>query len=231
MSGTSSPSALVVLADLRAVFGARLHAFVTYAPSVSPQPSLALVRSLELADLNSCAACVKRWRTAGAATPVMLTRDEFARSLDVFPVEFGEIIADHEVHFGTDPFAGLQVAAGDLRRACEGQVRSLLLHVREDYMESSGAPRDVTRVVVDSAAEFRALLSLLARLDGANSGDRRLLATWAADRLRLDPRVVDDVLHIAHNADASAVDAGRLFPAYLAAIEQMARHVDEWPER
>lgn len=229
----AAPSALVaslVLADLQHIFGARLHAFVTYAPSVSPRPSLALVQSLTLADLTSCAARVKRWRQAGAATPVVLTRQEFARSLDVFPVEFGEIIASHETHFGDDPFAGLAVATGDLRRACEGQVRSLLLHVREDYMEAAGAPRDVVRVVVESAAEFRSLLSLLSRLDGQRV-EGAALAVWAAERLQLDAAVVSDALHVAHDVDASGVDAGRLFPAYLAAIEQLARHIDEWPDR
>ncbi len=222
--------AALVLADLQHIFGARLQAFVTYAPSVTPRPSLALVESLTLADLTSCAARVKRWRQAGAATPIVLTRHEFARSLDVFPVEFGEIIANHETHFGDDPFADLVVATGDLRRACEGQVRSLLLHVREDYMEAAGAPRDVVRVVVESAAEFRALLSLLSRLDGHRL-EGPPLAVWAAERLRLDAAVVSDALHVAHDADASGVDAGRLFPAYLAAIEQLARHIDEWPDR
>lgn len=230
MAGVSSTVASLVLADLQGIFGARLEAFVTYAPSVSPQPSLALVRSLDMADLTACAARVRRWQEGGAATPVLLTRQEFARSLDVFPLEFGEIIANHATHFGEDPFAGLAVATGDLRRACEGQVRSLVLHVRENFMEAAGSAREVARVVVESAPEFRALLSLLSRLDG-----RRLeatqLAAWAAERLQLEAKVVSDALHIAHDADKSGVDAGRLFPGYLAAIEQLVRHVDEWPER
>ncbi len=230
MAAASSTVASLVLLDLQGIFGVRLEAFVTYAPSVSPQPSLALVRSLDMADLASCAARVKRWRSGGAATPVLLTRQEFARSLDVFPVEFGEIIANHATHFGDDPFAGMQVATGDLRRACESQVRSLLLHVREDYMEAAGAPREVAQVVVDSVAEFRALLNLLSRLDG-QTRDRTQLAAWAADRLQLDARVVSDALHVAHDPDSSSVDAGRLFPAYLAAIEHLARHVDQWPDR
>lgn len=230
MTAASSTSASLVLADLQDIFGVRLHAFVTYAPSVTPRPSLALVDSLDMSDLTSCAGRVKRWQQAGAATPVVLTRGEFARSLDVFPVEFGEIIASHETHFGEDPFAGLAVAPGDLRRACEGQVRSLLLHVREDYMEAAGAPREVARVVVESAAQFRSLLNLLARLDGERL-EGRDLATWAATLLRLDARVVSDVLHVAHDPDKSGVDAGRLFPEYLAAIEQVARRIDEWAER
>ena len=228
MPAASLTVASLVLADLHGIFGPRLEAFVTYAPSVSPRPSLALVRSLEMTDLASCAARVTRWQQAGAATPVLLPRPDFARSLDVFPVEFGEIIANHETHFGDDPFAGLVVASGDLRRACEGQVRSLLLHVREDYMEAAGAPRHVARVVVDSAAQVRALQRLLSRLDGQRLG-HDALAAWAAERLQIDAAVVSDALLVAQDADTSGVDAGRLFPAYLAAIEQLARSIDEWP--
>lgn len=230
MVSRPATSAALVLDELKAIFGARLEAFVTYAPAVSPAPSLALVTSLDLADLSACAAKVRRWQQHGAATPVVLTRREFARSLDAFPVEFGEIITHHETLHGDDPFAGLTVAAGDLRRACESQIRSLLLHIREDYMEAAGAHRAVAAVVLDSAAEFRALLGLVARLAGER-GDQRHLAQWAADRLGLDPKVVSDVLHIANELERSGIDATRLFPQYLAVTEQLARHIDEWPDQ
>ncbi len=171
--GSPPAAAVPVLDDLKAIFGPRLEAFVTYAPSVSPAPSLALVTSLDLTDLAACATRVRRWQAGGAATPVVLTRREFTRSLDVFPVEFGDIIAHHETLHGDDPFAGLSVAPLDLRRACEGQIRSLLLHIREDYMEAAGASRAVAAVVIDSAAEFRALLKLVARLDGQPGDEQR----------------------------------------------------------
>lgn len=225
-----SAAAVPVLDDLKAIFGPRLEAFVTYAPSMSPSPSLALVTSLDLTDLAACATRVRRWQAGGAATPVVLTRREFTRSLDAFPVEFGDIIAHHETLHGDDPFAGLSVAPLDLRRACEGQIRSLLLHIREDYMEAAGANRAVAAVVTDSAAEFRALLKLVARLAG-QPGDEKQLAPWAAERLGLDGRVLSDVLHIATDPAQSGVDAGRLFPHYLAATEALARHIDEWPDQ
>lgn len=228
MRRTASTPVSIVLDDLRSVFGARLEAVVAYAPHVTPRPSLALVTSIDLADLTSCAQRAKGWERAGAATPVILTRREFARSLDAFPVEFGEILAHHDTLHGDDPFAGLSVAPADLRRACEAQVRSLLLHVREDYMEAAGAQRAVAALVTDSAADFRALLTLASRLAGSD-GDPRALAAWATEQLGLDGRVVSDLLHLANDIDHSGVDAARLFPGYLAAVEQLARHIDEWP--
>lgn len=228
MAHASATPAALVLDDVRTIFGTRLHAFVTYAPDVTPSPSLALVTSLDLADLTACAARASRWLAAGAAAPVLLTRDEFTHSLDAFPVEFGEILARHTTLHGDDPFAGLSVAAGDLRRACETRVRSLLLHVREDYIEAAGRPRAIATVVADSAPEFRALLGLIARLDGADA-EGHGLASWAATRLALDPKTVSDVIHLAQDPRSSHVDAARLFPAYLSATEHLARHLDTWP--
>jgi hypothetical protein len=94
-------------------------------------------------------------------------------------------------------------------------------------MEAGGQARAVHGLVIDSAADCRALVTLLAKLDGRRLGGPEL-ATWAAERLGLEARTVSDVLHVANDPDASGVDAGRLFPGYLAAVEHLARRVDEW---
>lgn len=227
MAGAVPPRSHPVLDDLRAVFGARLESFVTYAPGRTPRPSMAVVGSLEFADLAACARRAAAWQQAGAATPVLLTRREFSRSLDAFPVEFGEIIERHDTLWGEDPFVGLTVDPKDLRRACEGQIRSLLLHLREDYVEAGANARAVQALVVDSAPEFRSLVSLLARLDGRHLADRDL-ASWAAERLGLDARTVSDLVHLANHPGGRDVDAARLFPDYLAAADVLARRVDEW---
>src|SRR5262245_46902339 len=94
-----------VAADLQRIFGARLEAFVAYGwrPD-GPVASLALVTSLGLDDLTACAARNGLWVRAGAATPLLLTRADFARSLDAFPIEYGEILDSHEVVVGANPF-------------------------------------------------------------------------------------------------------------------------------
>ena len=57
------------------------------------------------------------WHDAGLATPLLIAADEFARSLDAFPFEFGAILWDHVVVAGSNPFDGLSVKPADLRRA------------------------------------------------------------------------------------------------------------------
>lgn len=221
-----------LVADLQRVFGARLRSVVAYGRPQGPdglQPSLALVDSLTADDLMQCAARVRDWHGAGAATPLVLPHGEFARALDSFPVEFGEILADHTALIGADPFEGLAVSPADLRRAAEGHARSLLLHVRENYIECGGRSADVADLV-SAAPGFAALLRLLARLDDAPGATVAEFDSFAAARLHLDARAVGDLLHLADGA-SGGIDAARLFPALLGTLEALVHHVDRWHER
>ncbi|MCC7032619.1 MAG: hypothetical protein IT179_07265 [Acidobacteria bacterium] len=219
-----------VVADLQRIFGARLEAVVAYGRHAHEQAhSLALVSSLTLDDLTAMGTAAARWHHAGAATPLVLPRDEFAQSLDAFPIEYGEIIDTHVVLHGTDPFAGIGIDARDLRRAIEAQAASHVLHLRENYIEDAGWPAALDTLVRRSAPGFALLLRRMARLDGAPSESVADLSHWAASRAGLDPRVVGDVLALAIEP-SPAVDAVRLFPEYVAAMETLLRAIDQWAD-
>ncbi|MDE3155964.1 MAG: hypothetical protein KGN76_12720 [Acidobacteriota bacterium] len=221
-----------VLLTFREKFGGRLRSFLVYGERThrasGPLHTLALVDGLTFDDLAACAPSVAEWHAHGIATPLLLPADEFARSLDVFPLEYGEIIADHRVLAGTDPFADLQVREADLRRACEVQARSHLLHHREGYLEAAGRPRAVSDLIVASAPALAALLRNIARLEGVSSGDHESLAAHIRGRLRLETHVLRDVLALAGNGHPDADAALRLFPAYLDAVDRLARYADTW---
>jgi hypothetical protein len=217
------------LHDLQQIFGDRLQAFVAHGrPDESPAPSLALVRSLTADDLAACAARASAWHRAGSATPLLWSRDEFAGSLDAFPIEYGEIIDTHRVIFGVDPFLGLSIRPDDVRRACEVQVKSHLLHLRENYIDCGARPSAVASLVAESAPGLAALLRRLASLDGAPSDTAAELGAYATSRPGLEARVVGDLLALREGGPAAGVDAVRLFPAYVAAVEQLARFIDGW---
>jgi hypothetical protein len=228
--GTGSRAVMQpVLDDLQQIFRDRLDAVVAYGwRDHAPVPSLVLVRSLTSEDLSACAAHTKSWHRAGAATPLLMTSSDFARSLDAFPIEYGEILSFHDVVFGNDPFDGLTIRDEDLRRACEVQVKSHLVHLREEFLESGGKPIEVDELVRESAPGFAALVRNLARLDGAPSTTNAELVEYASRRVRLDQHVVDDVLSLVETNSMSGVDAARLFPAYLATMERLADFVDQW---
>jgi hypothetical protein len=215
--------------DLRQIFSDRLDAVVAYGQRrQSPQPILALVRTLGIDDLNACASRLRGWHKAGVATPLILTTIDFQRSLDAFPIEYGEILASHSVLHGRDPFEAMSIRADDLRRACEVQAKSHLLHVREDYIEAAGRLTDIEALVRDSAPGFIALLRHLARLESASAVGGAEVADFAHRRIGLDRHVVDDLRALGEGDDLGGVDAVRLFPAYLKNLERLVEFVDGW---
>lgn len=219
----------VALHDLQHVFGERLLAFAAYGqPGASPAPSLALVRTITADDLDQCASHAAAWHRGGCATPLFLTREEFAGSLDAFPIEYGEILETHRLIFGTDPFAGMTIRPEDLRRACEVQVKSHLVHLRENYVECRGRQSDVAALVSAAAPAFALILRRLARLDGFHADTNAQLGAYATQRPGLDGRTVGAVLAMTGNHNASGVDAIRLYPDYLAAVEKLWLFIDGW---
>ena len=200
---------------LRAIFGGRMQSFMVHGGSErrdTPIATLAVVDTLTVADLRQCAASLAGWHALGLATPLIVATDEFARSLDAFPFEFGAILADHELVSGSDPFSSLVVDPADLRRACEVQARSHLLHLREAYIETRGQSDFVATLVARSAPPLAALLTNVALLHPS-------------------PPVAGVLARVSELSPAgtiSADEAHRLFPDYLLGVEQLVQALDQW---
>jgi hypothetical protein len=201
--------------ELRTVFGDRFRALVVYAIADAhdgPVSTLALVDSITADDLRACAERARSWRQRGLATPLMLESDEFGRSLDAFPFEFGAILADHQIVSGENPFAALSVDPADVRRACEVQARSHLLHLREGFMETGAHANALAALIARSAAPLAVLLKHVERLTGRPAADG----------------VLKRVVELAPGGTLSADEAQRLFPAYLDAVNRLVDDLDRW---
>jgi hypothetical protein len=231
--------------DLRDIFADRLQSLVTHglhaaaqaSPHEAPHGSsdaasrtstLAIIASLREPDLRACAERIATWHAAGLATPLLLSSGEFEQSLDAFPLEFGAIIADYVVVSGPDPFAGLTIDPADLRRACEVQARSHLLHLRQGFLETAGNGNALAMLTIRSAGPFAALVTSVARLQGLATHDQAAAGRHAERQLQLSPGVVTEVVGLTQVGDISAAEATRIFPPYLDATERLVQYVDGW---
>src|SRR5262245_9860323 len=109
MAQTWKPAAESLTRDLGGIFRGRLLSIVVYGGQVDGNPtaplqSLGLVSALTGADLDTCAHLMGGWARGGIGTPLILPDGEFRASLDVFPLEYGEIVRAHTLVYGTDPF-------------------------------------------------------------------------------------------------------------------------------
>jgi len=241
--------------ELRVVFGSRLRSLVVYgqraqarlhtpggpgkghgahaAPGrdVPPARTLAVVDSMTPDDLRACATRIDAWHDAGLATPLLFAAREFERSLDAFALEFGAILADHTVVAGANPFASLAVDPADVRRACEVQARSHLLHLREAFLETRGRADALAVLIVQSAAAFAALVTSIARLEGHVTDDVASAARHVERTLGMAASAVSEVTTLVGVHEISSGDAERLIGPYLDAVDRLVQHVDGWSIR
>lgn len=234
--------------DLGGIFGGRLQSLSTYgehapgraAPAASGHDThaakdethtLAIVDALTRDDLQACAARMSAWHDAGLATPLLLAAREFERSLDAFPLEFGSILADHVVVSGRSPFQGLTVSHADIRRGCEVQARSHLLHLREGMLETRGRADALSILIVQSAAPLAALLRSMARLEGLDTHDVAAAAHHIERRLDVPAGSITSIVALAGVTEISSQEATRLFPSYLDAVDRLVAYVDGWSAR
>ncbi|MGH9141627.1 MAG: hypothetical protein ACRD2I_10875 [Vicinamibacterales bacterium] len=233
--------------DLRSIFGSRFQSLVIYgqraqagrqAPGdrhdghpghdAPPLHTLAVVDAMTSGDLHACAVRIDAWHEAGLATPLLIADHEFEQSLDAFPLEFGAILADHSVVAGVSPFTSLAVDPADLRRACEVQARSHLLHLREGLLETHGRADALALLIVRSAAAFAALVTSIARLEGHATDDAASAARHVERTLGTPNSAIADVARLANAHDISSADAEHLFGPYLDAVDRLVQYVNGW---
>ncbi|HEX6973788.1 MAG TPA: hypothetical protein VF147_05265 [Vicinamibacterales bacterium] len=229
LSTTDRQSLELLAADLGRVFGTRLRGLVAYGLDTPSDPplvhSLALVERLGFDDLAACAPLVRTWHRRGLAVPLLLEPEEFRRTLDVFPIEYGEIIARHVPIVGDGLFAGASVSAEDTRRACEQLAKSQLIHLREGFLETGGDPGAVSALVAASAAPLRALLLNIDRLTGEDKDD---VADVAEREVGIPGELVREIMAAGRGTQGTIADPTALLKRYIDALERVWEYVDTW---
>jgi hypothetical protein len=224
--------------DLERAFGGRLQSIVAYWGHHGDGSihSTVIIEALAFEDLATCLPLVEVWHRRGVAVPLMLSSDELARTLDIFPLEYASIIADHLVVRGSDPFATIVIPTEDARRACEAQAKSHLIHLREAFLESHGETRSVAQLIAASASSLRALLANIARLpDDAGhrlAGGPALsddsLARMAETRMHVSAALVREVLAASAAGPSTIGDPSAILSRYVEASQRIWNYVDRW---
>jgi hypothetical protein len=209
-------------ADLTRIFSARLLALV----ASGVHSSVAFVTSVDAGDLDALGPLAHTWHADGLDTPLVLTPTEFRRSLDTFPLEYGAIVARHEVIAGTPPFTEIVIDPRHVRRACEVLAKAHLIHLRQGWIDADGRDDALASLLVASAEPLRALLSHVGRLHqhGSDDSDHALAGARLAG---LNEGLVAELLRL-DREPGRARGLVRRMPEYLDAARELWTFVDQW---
>lgn len=210
-------------ADVTRILGDRLVSVVAYGPATAA----VFATDITADDLHALSVLVEAWHKDGLATPLVLTTDEFHRSLDAFPLEYQAMLDRHAVIAGRDPLADVRIRPDDLRRACETHARGHLLHLRQGWLEAAGHEDRLADLIARSAPPLRALLGNVMRLSGTPASGPDALAEFAAKTIGMPGDLVQAVLAAEAHPDRRHSLVPRL-GEYLDAAERLWAFVDQW---
>jgi hypothetical protein len=209
--------------DFTRIFSSRFVALV-----VSPSgAAAAFVTTLSADDLDALGSLAESWRRDSLEVPLVMTSDEFRRSLDTFPLEYQSLLDQHVVIAGHPPFEDIVIQRDDLRRACEAQARGHLIHLRQGWIARAAHHGGVADLLARSASPLRAVLANLVRLHKEPAMDDAALASWAGRTTGMPESLVRDVLALTDAPHRSAALVPRM-AEYLAACERLWAFTDSW---
>lgn len=221
---------------LKKAAGANLRSVVLYGSAASGhyQPGhsdlnvLALVERLDGAALEALRPAIVWWTGKGNPQVLMFTLEELRRSADVFAIELLDIKSRHKVLYGEDSFSALEVPMDLHRVEVERELRTKLIRLRQAYMDASGDPRRLLRLLTESSSSFLTLFrhSLIALGEEPPAHRHEVLDRIGA-RLNVDVSPFHSVLEVREEKrrpkDIDVISVGR---AYLESVRRIADEVD-----
>jgi predicted nucleotidyltransferase len=197
-----------------------------YVPGRSDINLMLVVDELSPRVLRSLGRGFTAWRKAGREPPLVLSRAEWNRATDAFPIEITDMQTAYRVLRGADPLHGVRVDRADLRKALEREFRGKLLRLRQGYATYAPDPAALGGLALQSAATILVLLRGLLTLIGKPvSNDSLELAAAAAAAVGFEG---EHLLHVVrHRVDREWRCQAPEFENYMEAVEHSARFLDQ----
>jgi predicted nucleotidyltransferase len=176
--------------------------------------------------LRSLGRAFAGWRKASPEPPLVLSRTEWERASDAFPIEITDMRTSYQVLRGPDPLPGVRVDPSDLRTDLEREFRGKLLRLRQGYATYAPDPAALGSLALQSAATILVLLrGVLSLLGKPVPRDSLELAVAAAAAIGFEG---EDLLHVVrHRVDREWRCGAPEFENYMKAVEHAARFLDQ----
>lgn len=186
---------------------------------------LLVLPSAEPQVLRALSAPFAAWAKHHEPPPLLLSREEWRRAADAFPIEITDIRSAYRVLRGADPMSEVAVRPAELRAALERDLRGKLLRLRQGYVALASDPGALGALARDTLPSVIVLLRAVLALAGAQVPVPRAAVADIAGRVTgIDTAVLKDIL--ARLGDAAWACSADQFTAYLAVVEAVLRHVD-----
>ncbi|HZT72736.1 MAG TPA: hypothetical protein VE996_03715 [Terriglobales bacterium] len=192
---------------------------------------LAVLEDVEAAALERGAEAFRWWERRGHRPVTIFSRAEAATVARYFPIESLDLRHHRRILAGSDPFADGADGGAAHRWHVEHDLRSRLLRLRARYVALAKDRKGLERLLLQSGMTFVTLLRhALAALGAPWSADQEAVARAAGERFGFSPEPFLRILAARRGErplPGSLDELRQLFAAYLAALQQVERQLEE----
>jgi hypothetical protein len=127
---------------------------------------LLILDQVDAARLRALGPAFSEWEAAGQPPPIILSKVDWERSADAFPLEIADMALAYRVLRGDNPLASIAVDRADLRRALERELRGKMLRLRQAYATFTGKGDRLAELAQGSAGVIQFLFRMLVSVAG-----------------------------------------------------------------
>lgn len=173
---------------------------------------------------------IRKWTKRGVSIPLFLSESYITTSTDAFPIEFLSLKLHHKLLFGKDILSALEIADSHLRLKCEEQIKSKLLHLREDFLHTRGKKYMMRQLLIQTVPTLASIFSALIVLKNeiVPAGKETIMMNTA--RLYdLTETVFQQVLDLrSGSAKLSHKQLKSLLQSYIDELAKLSVIIDQW---
>ena len=106
-----------------------------------------VTNQLTAENLYAISKPVKKWVKAKNPLPVVMNRDEWYSSFDVYAIEYSDIKENYKLIYGEDLVPSICVNKYFLRLQCESELKNLLLKYKNNFLMNIKSDREMKKVL------------------------------------------------------------------------------------
>ncbi len=106
-----------------------------------------ITNQLSAENLYSISKPVKKWVKAKNPIPVIMNKDEWYSSFDVYTIEYADIKSNYRLIYGEDLVPSINVNKYFLRLECESELKNLLLKYKNHFLLNVNSDREMKKVL------------------------------------------------------------------------------------
>ena len=120
--------------ECKEVLKENLVSIIKFGTEGKPNNILVVTKKLSFNDLEKIKPTILKYSKRTKVVPILFTEQGLMESSDVFPLELLDMKYPHKALFGDDVIAKVSLDKRHVRRQLEYELRSKLIHLRENYI-------------------------------------------------------------------------------------------------